>query len=115
TEVGPASFGCPARPGVLHEIASSGTEQRRTYPAQVGQHEFARAPRTNWPAAFGFDHLGNVRRFEYVQHAWSGGASVAGWSHFRHAMMIHDARTVPELGDVGAGSRDAASRLAGHE
>src|SRR5262249_17492036 len=74
-----------------------------------------RASRANSPAAVRIDYFGNVCRFEHVQHARLRAASVADGPHFGHPMMIHDARAVPKLLDVSAGSRDAAAKLAGDE
>ena len=50
-----------------------------------------------------------------MQNAWPPRASVTYRTGFRHAVMIHHTRAVPELFQMIARARDTAARLAAHD
>ena len=79
----------------LHQIPCPIAQQRRSDPAEIGQHKLTAASRRNSLAAIGIDHLGDEAGFDDVQHVGPRRTSVAHRTGFCHAMMIHHTGAVP--------------------
>src|SRR5947209_5002476 len=93
------------------DIARSITQYRRARPREGGQHQFAGLPCGYGLAARRLDDLWEISRFDYMEHSWTRRTFVSDWTGLSHAVMITNARPVPQLGQAGAKRRNAAARF----